>query len=131
MALNKNSLVAPFLNFFVVTRKVIAENHKNGKKHKNGSKSKFPHCPIFKFFVVTRGIIPEKMPPVLDPVNFFWVFSLLGPCESNNVCFYFEKSHQMTIEAWRFCQSKRYFNNCCSQAYEQENRYEDPAKEKS
>ena len=54
---------------------------KTGKKHKNGSKSKFPHCPIFKFFVVTRGIIPEKMPPVLDPVNFFWVFSVLGPCE--------------------------------------------------
>ena len=48
------------------------------KNDKNGSKSKFPRCPIFKFFVVTREVIPEKMPPILDSINFFGVLTLLG-----------------------------------------------------
>ena len=52
------------------------------KNDKNGSKSKFPRCPIFKFFVVTREVIPEKMPPILDSINFFWVLTLLGHCAS-------------------------------------------------
>ena len=51
--------------------------------------------------------------------------------DSKNICFYFEKSHQMTIEAWRLYQSQRYFNNCRGQAYEQQDRYEDSAKRKS
>ena len=37
----------------------------------------------------------------------------------------FFDAYQMTIEAWWLNQSKGYFNNCCSQAYEQQNRYED------
>ena len=37
-------------------------------------------CPIFKFFVVTREVIPEKMPPILDSINFFGVLTLLGHC---------------------------------------------------
>ena len=71
---------------------------KTGKKHKNGSKSKFPHCPIFKFFVVIRDVIPEKMPPILDPVNFFWVFSLLGHCVSINN-FNIEKKLAVAVSA--------------------------------
>ena len=51
------------------------------KNDKNGSKSKFPRCPIFKFFVVNREVIPEKMAPILDSINFFWVLTLLGHCE--------------------------------------------------
>ena len=49
------------------------------KNDKNGSKSKFPRCPIFKFFVVTREVIPEKMPPILDSMNFFWVLTPFRP----------------------------------------------------
>ena len=50
------------------------------KNDKNGSKSKFPRCPIFKFFVVIREVIPEKMAPISDSMNFFWVLSLLSHC---------------------------------------------------
>ena len=50
------------------------------KSEKKGPNSKSPHCPIFKFFVVTREVICQKMAPILDPVNFFGVFSLLGHC---------------------------------------------------
>ena len=50
------------------------------KSEKKGPNSKSPRCPIFKFFVVTREVIFPKMAPILDPVNFFGVFSLLGPC---------------------------------------------------
>ena len=46
------------------------------KSEKNSIFSKFPRCPIFNFFVVTREVICQKMAPILDPVNFFWVFSL-------------------------------------------------------
>ena len=52
------------------------------KSEKKGPNSKFPRCPFFKFFVVTREVICQKMAPILDPVNFFWVFSLLGSCGS-------------------------------------------------
>ena len=52
------------------------------KNDKNGSKSKFPHSPIFKFFVVIREVIPEKMAPISDSINFFWVLSLLSHCAS-------------------------------------------------
>lgn len=48
-----------------------------------------------------------------------------------NIGFYFPSTfldaYQMPIEARWPDQSKRYFNNCCSQAYEQQNRYEDSA----
>ena len=43
--------------------------------------SKRARCPIFKYFVVTREVICQKMAPILDPVNFFWVFSLISHCE--------------------------------------------------
>ena len=51
------------------------------KNDKNGSKSKFLRCPIFKFFVVIREVIPEKMAPISDSINFFWVLSLLSHCD--------------------------------------------------
>ena len=50
------------------------------KSEKKGPNSKSPRCPIFKFFVVTREVICQKMAPILDPVNFFWVFSLISHC---------------------------------------------------
>ena len=50
------------------------------KSEKKGPNSKSPRCPIFKFFVVTREVICQKVAPIWDPVNFFWVFSLLGHC---------------------------------------------------
>ena len=53
------------------------------KGGKNLIFSKFPRCPIFNFFVVTREVICQKMAPILDPVNFFWVFSLLSHCVSD------------------------------------------------
>ena len=31
--------------------------------------------------MVIREVILQKMAPILDPVNFFGVFSLLGHCE--------------------------------------------------
>ena len=46
-----------------------------------GPNSKRARCPIFKFFVVTREVICRKMAPILELVNFFWVFSLLSHCE--------------------------------------------------
>ena len=59
---------------------------KTAPKHQNANFSKFPRCPIFKFFVVTREVICQKMAPILDPVNFFWVFSLLGHCGGQKWC---------------------------------------------
>ena len=50
------------------------------KSEKKGPNSKRARCPIFKLFVVTREVIFPKMAPILDPVNFFGVFSLLGHC---------------------------------------------------
>ena len=64
---------------------------KTAPKHQNANFSKFPRCPIFKFFVVTREVICQKMAPILDPVNFFWVFSLLGHCV------YMYHTHQSTL----------------------------------
>ena len=37
-------------------------------------------CPIFKFCVAIREVILQKMAPILDPVNFFSVLTLLGHC---------------------------------------------------
>ena len=51
------------------------------KSEKKGPNSKRARCPIFNFFVLTRGVICQKMAPILDPVNFFWVFSLISHCE--------------------------------------------------
>ena len=50
------------------------------KSEKKGPNSKRARCPIFKFFVLTREVIFPKMAPILDPVNFFWVFSLISHC---------------------------------------------------
>ena len=50
------------------------------KSEKKGPNSKSPRCPIFKFFVVAREGIFPKMTPILDPVNFFGVFSLISHC---------------------------------------------------
>jgi len=49
-------------------------------KNKNANFSKSPHGPIFKFCVVIREAILQKMAPILDPVNFFSVLTLLGHC---------------------------------------------------
>ena len=40
----------------------------------------------FQFFVVIREAILQKMAPILDPVNFFWVLILLGrsACDSES-----------------------------------------------
>ena len=51
------------------------------KSEKKGLNSKSPRCPIFKFFVVTREFICQKMSPILDPVYFFGVFSLISHCD--------------------------------------------------
>ena len=52
------------------------------KSEKKGPNSKRARCPIFNFFVVTREVICQKMAPILDPVNFFWVLSLISHCGS-------------------------------------------------
>ena len=49
-------------------------------KNKNANFSKSPHGPIFKFFVVIREVILQKMAPILAPVNFFSVLTLLADC---------------------------------------------------
>ena len=49
-------------------------------KNKNANFSKRAHGPIFKFCVVIREAILQKMAPILDPVNFFSVLTLLGNC---------------------------------------------------
>ena len=49
-------------------------------KNKNANFSKSPHGPIFKFCVVIREVILQKMAPILDPINFFSVLSLLDHC---------------------------------------------------
>ena len=49
-------------------------------KNKNANFSKRARCPIFKLFVVIRGVILQKMSPILDPVNFFSVLTLLADC---------------------------------------------------
>ena len=49
-------------------------------RNRNAIFSKSPHGPIFKFFVVIREAILQKMAPILDPVNFFSVLTLLGHC---------------------------------------------------
>ena len=49
-------------------------------KNKNANFSKSPHGPIFKFCVVIREAILQKMAPILDPVNFFSVLTLLDDC---------------------------------------------------
>ena len=49
-------------------------------KNKNANFSKRAHGPIFKFCVVIREAILQKMAPILDPVNFFLVLTLLGNC---------------------------------------------------
>ena len=50
-------------------------------KNKNANFSKRAHGPIFKFCVVIREAILQKMAPVLDPVNFFSVLTLLDDCD--------------------------------------------------
>ena len=50
-------------------------------KNKNANFSKSSHGPIFKFFVVIREVILQKMAPILAPVNFFSVLTLIGDCE--------------------------------------------------
>ena len=50
------------------------------EKNKNANFSKSPHGPIFKFCVVIREAILQKMAPILDPVNFFSVLTLLADC---------------------------------------------------
>ena len=47
-------------------------------KNKNANFSKSPHGPILKFCVVIREVILQKRAPILDPVNFFLVFSLIS-----------------------------------------------------
>ena len=49
-------------------------------KNKNANFSKSPHGPIFKFCVVIREAILQKMAPILDPVNFFSVLTLISHC---------------------------------------------------
>ena len=49
-------------------------------KNKNANFSKSPHGPIFNFFVVIREVILQKMAPILAPVNFFSVLTLIGNC---------------------------------------------------
>ena len=49
-------------------------------KNKNANFSKSPHGPIFKFCVVIREAILQKMAPILAPVNFFLVLTLIGNC---------------------------------------------------
>ena len=49
-------------------------------KNKNANFSKRAHGPIFKFCVVICEAILQKMAPILDPVNFFSVLTLLGNC---------------------------------------------------
>ena len=49
-------------------------------KNQNANFSKFPRRPILNFLVVTQEVICQKMAPILDPVIFFWVFSLFGSC---------------------------------------------------
>ena len=53
-------------------------------KNKNANFSKSPHGPIFKFCVVIREAILQKMAPILDPVNFFSVLTLLDDCEKKS-----------------------------------------------
>ena len=38
--------------------------------------------------MVTREVICQKMAPILDPVNFFWVLILLGHCLGKKVYHY-------------------------------------------
>ena len=49
-------------------------------KNKNANFSKSPHGPIFKFFVVICEVILQKKAPILAPVNFFSVFTLISHC---------------------------------------------------
>ena len=49
-------------------------------KNKNANFSKRAHGPIFKFCVVICEAILQKMAPILDPVNFFSVLTLLDDC---------------------------------------------------
>ena len=47
-------------------------------KNKNANFSKSPHGPIFNFSI--REVILQKMAPILAPVNFFSVLTLLDDC---------------------------------------------------
>ena len=49
-------------------------------KNKNANFSKRARCPIFKFCVVIREVILQKMAPILAPVNFFSVLTLISHC---------------------------------------------------
>ena len=49
-------------------------------QNKNANFSKRAHGPIFKFCVVIREVILPKMAPILDPVNFFSVLTLISHC---------------------------------------------------
>ena len=49
-------------------------------KNKNANFSKRARCPILNFLVVIREVILQKMAPILAPVNFFSVLTLLGNC---------------------------------------------------
>ena len=49
-------------------------------KNQNANFSKRARCPILKFLVVIREVILQKMAPILAPVNFFSVLTLLGNC---------------------------------------------------
>ena len=49
-------------------------------KNQNSNFSKRARCPILKFLVVIREVILQKMAPILAPVIFFSVFSLISHC---------------------------------------------------
>ena len=55
----------------------------NGKKQKCKFLKK-PSWPNFQIFVVIRDVNLQKMAPILDPVNFFSVLTLLGNCGPTN-----------------------------------------------
>ena len=80
------------------------------KSEKKGPNSKSPRCPIFNFFVVTREVIFQKMAQILDPVNFFWVFSLLSHCGPNSLmCSIFEPRKKAYPSGKRFSCPKNVF----------------------
>ena len=63
-------------------------------KNKNANFSKSARCPVFKFFVVIREVILQKMAPILAPVNFFLVLTLLGNC----ACYREKQAHILVSE---------------------------------
>ena len=49
-------------------------------KNQNANFTKRAHCPILNFLVVIREVILQKMAPILAPVNFVSVLTLIGNC---------------------------------------------------